>query len=530
MSVIRELNISPVGRVEGDLDVKVYMENGVVTRAHTQAAMFRGFEKIMEGKDPQSGLIVTPRICGICGGSHLYCASSALDTAWKTNLSPNALLLRAIGQATETIQSIPRWFYAIFATDMANKKFANKPLYAEVVKRFAAYVGTSFQKGVTASGRPVEVYALFGGQWPHSSYMIPGGVMCAPTLKDITRAHAIMNFFRNDWLESMWLGCSIERYMRIKTWDDLLAWVEENESQRNSDLGLFIRAGLEFGLDKFGQGVGRFLAYGTYLHKDRYNTPTVEGRNQALISPSGFYDGRNYSSFDHMRIKEHVKHSWYTDVPAEHPWKEPFPTPVPSHDLAHSDFNGKYSWAKAPRYDGHAAETGPLARVVMNANPDNLDYQIRDPLFGDIINRIGPSVFVRALSRMHEAPRTYEYINQWLAQINLDGEFYIKPEEKDGLGFGATEAARGALAHWIEIQDGVIKNYQVMAPTTWNVGPNDEQGKSGPIETALTGIEIEDPHDPVEVGMVARSFDSCLVCTVHAHDAKTGAQLAKFKL
>lgn len=57
---LKELNISPVGRVEGDLDVKVYMENGVVTRAHTQAAMFRGFEKILQGKDPQSGLIETP--------------------------------------------------------------------------------------------------------------------------------------------------------------------------------------------------------------------------------------------------------------------------------------------------------------------------------------------------------------------------------------------------------------------------------------------------------------------------------------
>ena len=38
---VKELNISPVGRVEGDLDVKVYIDNGKVTRAHTQAAMFR---------------------------------------------------------------------------------------------------------------------------------------------------------------------------------------------------------------------------------------------------------------------------------------------------------------------------------------------------------------------------------------------------------------------------------------------------------------------------------------------------------
>lgn len=526
----KSLNISPVGRVEGDLDVKVFMENGVVTRAHTQAAMFRGFERIMAGKDPQSGLIVTPRICGICGGSHLYCASSALDTAWQTTLPPNALLLRAIGQGSETIQSIPRWFYAIFATDMANKKFANKPLYAEVVKRFAAYVGTSFQKGVTASGRPVEVYAIFGGQWPHSSYMVPGGVMCAPTLKDITRAKAILNLFRNDWLETVFLGCSVERYMQIKTWEDLLAWVDENESQYNSDLGLFIRAGLEFGLDKFGQGVGKFVAYGTYIHKDLWNKPKIETRNHAVISPGGFYDGEKFHALDHLKITEDVKHSWYADVPAAHPWDEPLPTPMPSQNLENTNFNDKYSWSKAPRYMGYSAEAGPLARVIMNANPLNAEHQIQDPLFLDIMKKKGPSVFTRTLARLHEAPRLYTLLNQWLDQIDLNAEFYIKPKEQDGKGWGATEAARGALAHWVEIEGGVIKNYQVMAPTTWNVGPNDGSGNPGPIEAALEGTEIEDAHDPVEVGMVARSFDSCLVCTVHAHDGKSGKELTQFKL
>ncbi len=532
MMTTKELNISPVGRVEGDLDVKVYIDNGVVTRAHTQAAMFRGFERIMQGKDPQSGLIVTPRACGICGGSHLYCASSALDTAWQTYLPPNALLLRAIGQAVETIQSIPRWFYAIFATDMANKKFANKPLYEEVAKRFAAYVGTSFQKGVVASGRPVEVYAIFGGQWPHSSYMVPGGVMCAPTLKDVTRAHAILNQFRNDWLEPVWLGCSIERYMQIKTWDDLMAWLDENESHRNSDLGLFIRAALEFGLDKFGQGVGKFLAYGTYLHKDKYNRPTIEGRQEAVISPGGFFDGENYYPMDQSYITEDVAHAWYENQSDRlHPFDEPVPTPAAnSTNLEETNFDSKYSWAKSPRYKGMAAEVGPLARVIMNANPNNLEHQIRDPLFGDIIRKKGPSVFTRVLARMHEAPGLFLRVNDWLSQIDLKGEFYVKPEEKDGRGWGATEAARGALAHWIEIENGVIKNYQVISPTTWNVGPNDSEGNPGPIEAALVGTEIENPDDPVEVGLVVRSFDSCLVCTVHAHENKSGKEITQFKI
>ena len=188
--------------------------------------MFRGFEKILQGRDPHSGLLVTPRVCGICGGSHLYCASSALDTIWKTTLPPNALLLRAIGQASESLQSDPRWFYAIFATDLSNKKFSNKLLYDEVVRSglirwhiISNWVGSKQQARQSTS--------LFGGQWPHSSYMVPGGVMSAPTLKDITRAYAILNRFKNEWLEPVWLGCSINRYMQIQSWDELMVWLEE---------------------------------------------------------------------------------------------------------------------------------------------------------------------------------------------------------------------------------------------------------------------------------------------------------------
>lgn len=354
--------------------------------------------------------------------------------------------------------------------------------------------------------------------------------MCAPTLKDITRAVAIMNQFKNDWLETIWLGCSIDRYLQIQSWDDLMEWVEENESQKNSDLGLFIRASLQFGIDKFGQGVGKFIAYGTYLHKDRYNNPTVEGRQSAVISPGGFWDGENFHDMDHLKIQEHVGHSWYKDVAAAHPWNEPLPTPLESQTMHDTDWDGKYSWSKAPRFDGNAAEAGPLSRVIMAGNPNNLDHQIKDPLFLDIMDKKGPSVFTRSLARTHEAPRLYNQIMEWLSQVDLDGEFYIKPEERDGKGWGATEAARGALAHWVEIKNGVIENYQVMAPTTWNVGPSDDGGQKGPIESALEGTEIEDPNDPVEVGMVARSFDSCLVCTVHAHDAKNGEEMARFKL
>ena len=51
-AAVETLDISPVGRVEGDLDVRVDITDGVVTNAWTSAEMFRGFEVILKDKDP----------------------------------------------------------------------------------------------------------------------------------------------------------------------------------------------------------------------------------------------------------------------------------------------------------------------------------------------------------------------------------------------------------------------------------------------------------------------------------------------
>ena len=207
---VQTLDISPVGRVEGDLDVRVDIENGVVTNAWTQAELFRGFEIILRDKDPQAGLVVTPRACGICGASHLTCAAWALDTAWQTEVPRNAILARNLGQITESLQSQPRYFYGLYAIDMTNKKYRASSFYEEAVKRFAPFTGTSYETGVTVSGKPVEIYALFGGQWPHSSFMVPGGVMCAPTLSDITRAWSLLEY-RQEYLVGTGLARLFDR-------------------------------------------------------------------------------------------------------------------------------------------------------------------------------------------------------------------------------------------------------------------------------------------------------------------------------
>ena len=409
MTSTMDLNVSPLGRVEGDLDVRVTLTDGVVTDAWTTAGMFRGFEMILKGKDPQAGLIVTPRICGICGGSHLYKAVYALDTAWKTYVPPNATRIRNIAQACETLQSIPRYFYAIFAIDLTNKRYAKTPSYAEAVRRFAPFVGTAYEKGVTLSNKPVEVYAIFGGQWPHSSFMIPGGVMCAPTLSDVTRSISILEYWKNEWLEKEWLGGSLERWMQNKTWEDVLAWVDENEGHYNSDCGFFIRYAMEVGLDTYGQGHGNFLSTGTYLDPDLYQNPTIEGRNAALQSRSGIYAGGAFHEFDQARVREDHTHSFYKGDRRPPPVRRghgpdrpgpgqgagqvlvgevaavrrPGPGPRPA--------GGRSRW---PVRSSPASRTPPRTRTTTRCSSTSS-------------TAVGPSVLARVLARTHELAKYY---------------------------------------------------------------------------------------------------------------------------
>lgn len=528
-TVTQTLDISPVGRVEGDLDVRVDVRERVVVDAWTQAALFRGFEVILRGKDPQAGLIVTPRACGICGASHLTCAAWALDTAWGTEIPPNAVLARNLGQIMESLQSIARHHYALFIIDYTNKNYARSQYYEEAVRRWAPFTGKHYELGIAISGRPVEIYALFGGQWPHSSYMVPGGVMCAPTLTDVTRAWSILEQIRRTWIEPVWLGCPMERYEQLKSHDDLLAWLDEKPEHANSDMGLFWRMSQDIGTDKYGRGHGRFLSWGYLPHEEKYTRPTVEGRAAAMQMKGGYYDGNadKHSVADHIAVREDTTRAWYDEKSGLHPSER---TTTPTQRTT-ADFDGQYSWSTAVRHaEFGRVETGPLARQLIAGGQHGEPWQHADALILDMYRKLGgASVMLRHFARMHEVVTLYRQAERVLRKFRLKDIWYIKPRECDGRGWGATEAIRGALSHWLEIEGGKIKNYQIVAPTTWNIGPRSDDGVRGPMEEALVGAPITDPQDPVEVGHVCRSYDSCLVCTVHAHDARTGEELARFR-
>ena len=491
MPVIKELNISPVIRSEGDLQIRLWVRGGEVVRAHTQAVFFNGLEKLMAGKPPHAGLQMTPRICGVCGGSHLYSAAFALENACHIVPPSNALIIRGLGQMLENLQSIPRWFYTQFAVDLVNEKYAENPVYEAVKNRFAPYIGAGFAPATKAAGIPIQVYGLLAGPWPGAGYMIPGGVVTHPGAEVLAQARVLMDDFRKNWLEAVWLGDTVERYLSIDTWDGLLHWANTTQG----DLPLFIRAALAYGIDRYGGGAGRYLAFGAFLHPERYNNPALSERNKALIIPSGFFNGTSYSAFDPMQLQDNEAY-----------------TPG----------------GKIPRFHGLSAEVGALAHAIMQATPQNASHQVRDPLFGDIMRTVGPSAFVRALARLHEMVRLVQLIDTWLDKINPDAAFSQDAVLCDGIGFGATEAARGALAHWMEIENGLVKRYRIMPPTVWNVGPLDETPKKGPIEAALLGLKIDHPANPVEVGHIVRSFDTCLVSIVQVLDDLTEQEISRF--
>jgi uptake hydrogenase large subunit len=108
-------------------------------------------------------------------------------------------------------------------------------------------------------------------------------------------------------------------------------------------------------------------------------------------------------------------------------------------------------------------------------------------------------------------------MEDWLQQLRPTEAFCVPavlPDE--GHGVGLSEAARGALGHWLVVRGGRIANYQIVAPTSWNFSPRDAQGTPGALEQALVDAPVrEGEKTPVSVQHIVRSFDPCMVCTVH---------------
>ncbi len=492
------ITISPVSRVEGDLEVTVDIKDGLVRQAYASGVSCRRFEKLLRGRDPMDALVFTCRVCGICCTSHSVASSSALRDAFKARIPANGLLTRNIVLACESAMSHFTHFYVSFMPDVINQKYTAYGLHSEIVKRFSPFTGTSYHKAYQLRRRILEIVGLLAGKWPNTLAFHPGGTTKALNHSEIFRAKGIHAEFKNS-LETILLGCSLDRWLQNKSLEQLKQWMGEGDHEQ-SDLGLFLRWALDAGLDKIGAGPRRFISSGGYDLPD--------GKQWLK---RGYFDGELHP-LEQEKITEHVKYSWLEGPEdGKHPCDEVI---EPNVDKPHA-----YTWAKAPRYEGKSIEVGPLARMIVD----------KDALIFDLLQKTGPSVFARCLARVHEGIRLVKQIGTWLHQIDPDQPYYIKHQSLPGArGIGLTEAARGTLGHWIIIEGSKIKNYQIVTPSTWNLSPRDSQDKPGPLEEALIGTPVDDEKNPIEVAHVVRSYDPCVFCTVHA--IRGNRQLARFSL
>jgi hydrogenase large subunit len=473
--------VDPLTRIEGHLRVEVVVEDGVVTEARSGAALYRGFEQILAGRDPLDAVQITQRFCGVCPTAHAVASSQCLDNALGIMPPDNGRIIRNLIQGSNYIQSHVLHFYHLAALD-----YVRGPDVPPFVPRYEA----DYRLPKAVSDRIIEHYvqalhvrlkahemsAVFSGKMPHCASVVPGGVTVMPAVDKVTTF--------------LWRLKELRDFVRDVYLPDVLTIAEVYREY--SEVGV---------------GPRRFLSYGAF---DLDNEPDVI-RRQRFFRMGRVRDGK-LEPVDPARITEDVVHSWYASRSGLHP--------ASGQTTPDAAKESGYSWLKAPRYDGVAYEVGPAARAMVAhvAGGDSAHRRALDEALAAL--RLQPehlaSVMGRHLARAVETQVMADAMAEWVLQIKLDQPVatpYRMPET--AAGYGLWDASRGALGHWIAIRDQKIERYQAVVPTTWNASPRDDRGRVGAIEQALLGAEVKDPDNPFSVARIVRSFDPCIACAVH---------------
>lgn len=515
----KKIVVDPVTRIEGHLKITVEVEDGKVKDAWSSGTMARGFEILLQGKDPRDAPFVTSRFCGVCYSVHQMASARALDEAFGARVPWPGTLLRNLVMGAEYIYDHILHFYHLSALDyidiMAVAAYKGKDKDLTAVKdKVVGLVKAKDAFPLTPRYKPDEycvsdpdmvtsavkhyidalhmqakarnMGAIFGGRQPHYQSIVVGGFTQLPDANQIARFRSMLD--------------EQARFVNEVYVPDVLAF----------------GTGPLFPLAKAGIGGGHlnYMSYGAF---------ELDEAGKTGVFPSGIITGLDpgnikIDGFDPNKVTESVKYSWYKDKKPVHPYKG-----ETKYDLDKKD---GYSFIKAPRYNGVPMEVGPLARMLIAKNPD---------LLGLVGKGVKPGAVARHAARAIETKLIVDACYQWLDQLHAemnkpgfkihDTAHYEPP--KSGMGAGFYEAPRGALGHWVKIKDKKIDNYQAVVPSTWNASPRCEKKKRGQYEESLIGAPVPDPDNPINVVRIVRSFDPCLACAVHLIDPRTN-QIKQF--
>ena len=382
-------------------------------------------------------------------------------------------------------------FYLYFMPDFGRDEYRACAWHGAAARRFKATTGAALREVLPARADLLRLMGYLAGKWPHSLALQPGGTTRAVTATEKVRLLAVLREFRA-FLGATVFGDALENVSAIGSADELAAWAQG----RPADLPRFIEIAGALGLSRLGRATDRFLSYGAY---------PAPGQSDACgehLFARGIWQGVG-QPFDEQLVSEDVAHAWLFGERPLHPLHgETRPLVGEFADKA-----GAYTWCKAPRYDHGVVETGALARQMVAGQP----------LVRALVAAEGGSVLARVVARLLELALVVPAMEDWVCAL-IPGEPFCAPwqlPEQAG-AVGLVEAARGALGHWLRIERGRIAGYQIIAPTTWNFSPRDAAGVPGALEQALAGLPVgEGESIPAVVQHVVRSFDPCMVCTVH---------------
>ena len=480
------LIVGPFNRVEGDLEVKLDISDGVVTEARVVSPLYRGFEQILQGKDPRDALVYAPRICGICSVSQSVAATQALAQAQAFgSIPPNGEKSRNLIAAAENVADHLTHFYMFFMPDFAREVYRDRTWYGVTAERFRAMQGAAVAEFLPARAQFMHIIGLMAGKWPHTMTLQPGGSTKSVEPQEKFRLGALLGSFRR-FLESTVYGDRLEDFAALDSLEALQKW--RTDRRQASDVVRFLDAADDLALEKLGRAADLFMSYGAY------------GVGDGHLFSRGVRSLDRMEELDAATIAEDVSHAWMQGGHAPlHPYE--------GHTFPEWDEDTGYTWCKAPRLSGRVVEVGAFARQVVDGQPLALDA----------LGRGGGNARNRVLARFIEVARIVPEMERWVAEIEPGDEFCIQADMPDmAEGAGLVEAARGSLGHWLRVRDGRIDNYQIVAPTTWNFSPRDATETPGALEQALVGATVRDGEtEPVAVQHIVRSFDPCMVCTVH---------------
>jgi len=493
--MVEKIKVDPISRLEGHMAIEAVIEDGIVKDANSSGTLFRGFEIIMQGRDPHDANRLSQRICGVCPTAHATASSLCLDDALGLTgkIPDNAKLIRSLIFGANFLQSHILHFYHLAALDYVDAAAAVGavspfvPRYEgdyRVGKEANAELVNHYVKALDIRRKCQEMLSIFGGKMPHNVAIVPGGiteVLDEQKIADfLWRLNEVRDFVDNIYIPDV--------LAVAKAYDDYFA---------------------------IGVGCKRMLAYGGF------DLPTGKLFNGGVVSPD-----LKYEPFEKENITEHVKHSFYSD-------SNTGKNPAAGATVPDPKKKDAYSFLKAPRYKDTVCELGPLARTIVNyVTGDEPTKKMVDSVLSEFNAPVDAlySVLGRHAARALEAKVIGDSMVKWLTALKPGEPTIIEsPVPQEGQGAGLTEGPRGSVGHWISIKDKKIANYQVIAPTSWNTSPKDDKDQPSAVEQAIIGTKVKDKENPYELVRIVRAFDPCLACSVHLIDVR-GNELGIFKV